>query len=129
MQQKNLAVILARDLAEKLATAAFVVDNEGRLVYFNETAGMLLGQDYSSVGSMPMSEWSTGFDATDTDGSVLDPDNIPLVQAIKERGPRHRRLRITGRDDVQREIEVTAIPLFARADELVGAVAFFWEGE
>ena len=127
MQQKNLAVILTRDLAEKLATATFVVDAEGRLVYFNETAGLLLGQDYSSVGPMPMDEWATGFNATDPDGTVLGPDDSPLVQAIKERGPRHRRLRITGRDEVERELEVTAIPLFARSEELVGAVAFFWE--
>jgi hypothetical protein len=30
-------------------------------------------------------------------------------------------------DGDSREIAVTALPLFARADEFVGAVAFFWE--
>ena len=46
---------------------------------------------------------------------------------LRERRPCHNQFKITGLDETEREIEVTALPLFARTDELVGAVAFFWE--
>ena len=36
-------------------------------------------------------------------------------------------LRIKSIDGTERRIEVTAFPLFAHADECVGAVAIFWE--
>jgi hypothetical protein len=36
-------------------------------------------------------------------------------------------MRITGLDGVKREISVTAFPLLAQADELVGVAAIFWE--
>jgi len=36
-------------------------------------------------------------------------------------------LTILGADGVDRRIEVAAIPLFARAEDFVGAIALFWE--
>jgi hypothetical protein len=35
-------------------------------------------------------------------------------------------MRITGVDGVEREVAVTAFPLFAHADEFIGIVAIFW---
>ena len=39
----------------------------------------------------------------------------------------HGKLRITLHDGSEREIEITAFPLFAHHDEFVGAVAIFWD--
>ena len=52
MRQRSLVLILARDLADKLASAAFVVDEEGRLVYFNERASQILGESFGEAGEM-----------------------------------------------------------------------------
>ena len=49
-----------------------------------------------------------------------DPDQLPL-------GGRERA--VVGQDGIRRRIEVTAFPLFAHADDMVGAVAIFWEPE
>jgi hypothetical protein len=35
-------------------------------------------------------------------------------------------VKVTGLDGVEREIAVTAFPLFASVDEFVGMVAIFW---
>jgi PAS domain-containing protein len=125
-EQRSLVLILARDLADKLASAVFLVDAEGTLVYFNETAADILGQPFSAAGSMSLEEWSTAFRAV-TDGRELDAEELPLVQALRHQRPAHTQFRITSMDGDSREIAVTALPLFARADEFVGAVAFFWE--
>jgi PAS domain-containing protein len=126
-KQKSLVLILARDLADKLASAVFVVDHEGRLVYFNESAGEILGESFADAGEMPMSEWSRAFAPVDIDGRPLGPNELPLVVALQEQRPSHRTFRIEGMDGELRDVEVTALPLFARGNELAGAAAVFWE--
>ena len=126
-QQRNLVLILARDLADKLASAAFVVDAEGTLVYFNERCGELLGRSFAEVGPMRVDAWSRNFLPTDFDGHPLEPAQLPLVLALEERTPAHRAFRITQPAGETRDIAVTAIPLLARPDEPIGALALFWE--
>lgn len=127
MQQQNLVLILARDLADKLATATFLVDHQGTLVYFNEGAAAILGRSFAEIGPLPMDRWSTAFGPIEMDGREPHPDELPLSVASKQRRPTHRRFRITGADGRVRDIAATAFPLFARPDEFVGAVAVFWE--
>jgi len=52
-QQRELILILARDLTSRLATAAFVVDADGTLAYFNEAAEPVLGASYAETGELP----------------------------------------------------------------------------
>jgi PAS domain-containing protein len=126
-QQKNLVLILARDLADKLASAAFVIDAEGTLVYFNEQCAEVLGRTFGEVGPMPLDAWARDFLPMDLDGSPLEPDDVPLVQALRHQTPVHQTLRITRPSGDVRTIAVTAIPLLAREDEPIGALALFWE--
>jgi PAS domain-containing protein len=126
--EHNLVLILARGLASSIATPMFLVDPDGTVVYFNEPAEAILGQTFAESGEMPAEEWGTIFYPEDPEsGEKLAPDQLPLSIALTEQVPAHRAFAITGRDDVRRQIAVTAFPLFARADELVGAVAIFWE--
>jgi hypothetical protein len=125
--QRNLVLILARDFAARLATAVFLVDAEGTLIYYNEAAGHVLGRTYVEGTEMGAAEWSTVFEPADADGKPLPLEELPLGIAITRRQPAHRDLQIKGADGVARHIEVSAFPLFAHADDCVGAVAIFWE--
>lgn len=127
--QRNLVLILARDFASRLATAVFLVDAQGTLIYYNEAAEHVLGRPYVEGQTMGASEWSTVFHPVDVDGSPLALEGLPLGVAIAERHPAHKRLWIEGQDGIRRAIEVTAFPLFAHADDMVGAMAIFWEPE
>lgn len=127
MQQRNLVLILARDLADKLASAVFVVDEEGTLVYFNEAAAEILGRTFGEVGMLREEEWSQTFVPMELDGREISPDQVPLVVARRQRRPSHRAFRIRNMEGEDRAIAVTALPLFARKDEFVGAAAIFWE--
>ena len=51
---------------------------------------------------------------------------VPLSVVLTDRTPAHRRLRIRNADGIERVVESTAFPLYARADEFVGAIAVFW---
>ncbi|MEX2457861.1 MAG: PAS domain-containing protein [Actinomycetota bacterium] len=125
--QKSIVLILARELASKLATAMFVVDPEGTLVYYNEPAEAILGESFAEAGELSRDRWGNDFDPQDLDGTPIPMHELPLAMALSKHEPAYRRFRITGYDGVHREISVTACPLVASAGESVGAVAIFWE--
>ena len=125
--QKHIALILARELATQLATATFIADALGELVYYNEPAEEILGRTFAEAGSMSADEWSSLFQVEDLDGASLPLERMPPGVALSERRPAHGRLRITGLDGRRRLISVTALPLFSTPTELVGIVAIFWQ--
>jgi len=124
---KNLVLILAREFASKLATPAFVNDAEGTLVYYNEPAEVVLGRSFAEAGEMPAEQWSALFSVERPDGTPMPLEEIPGGIAMIERRPAHTALRMTGLDGVRRDLSVTAFPLLAHRDELVGVVNIFWE--
>ena len=126
-QQRNLVLILARELAANSATPMFVVDPEGTLVFFNEPAEHVLGRSFAETGPLSPQEWGTVFAPVDADGKTIPIDHLPLNKALRDLQPGHMGMKITGLDDEVRMIAVTAFPLFARANEFVGALAIFWE--
>jgi PAS domain-containing protein len=125
--QKNLILILAREFASKLATAMFITDAEGKLVYYNEPAETLLGRTFAEAGEMPAEEWPDLFAVEHLDGRPMALEEMPEGIALLERRPAHGSYRITSLDGHEREFAVTAFPLFARATEFVGTAIFFWE--
>jgi PAS domain-containing protein len=125
--QKDLSLILARDLASHLATPFFVVDPEGTLIFYNEPAERVLGREFGEAGELAQEEWGTIFHPLDLDGREIPVEQLPLSIALRERVAAHRSLLITGLDGIERTIGVTAFPLLPHPDELVGAIAIFWE--
>lgn len=125
--QRNLILILARDFASRLATAVFLVDAQGSVIYYNEAAERLLGTRFVEGAGMAADDWSTRFMAVDQAGAPMPLDQMPLGVAFQQQRPHHGTMRIRDTDGVARRIEVTAFPLLAHAGELVGALAIFWE--
>lgn len=126
-QQRNLVLILARELATNSATPMFLVDPNGTLVFFNEPAERVLGRTFSETGTLEPSEWGRVFAPVDDDGKTIPVEHLPLNKAMRDLEPGHLSMRITGLDGETRTIAVTAFPLFARANDFVGALAIFWE--
>jgi PAS domain-containing protein len=126
-RQKHLVLILAREVASNLATPALIADEEGRLVFYNEAAELVIGRPFAEAGEVSLDEWTASFDPrTLDDAEPLPPRRTPGRIALDERRPAHERFRIRSRDGVEREVSATALPLFAHADEFVGIIAFAW---
>jgi PAS domain-containing protein len=125
--QQAIEMILTCQLASYLALPIFVVDPEGMLVFYNESAEPILGKRFDETGAMPMSEWSTIFQPTDEAGVALAPTALPLALALAEQRPVHRAFWIHGLDNVRRHIEATCLPLIGQTRGFLGAVALFWE--
>ena len=120
-------MVLTRHWATHLTFPLFVVDADGDLVYFNESAEPILGRRFHETDVMPKDEWSTRFNFTDEQGLPIKPDEVPLAIVLKEQRPVHRRLYLQGMDSVVRCIRTTCLPLVDQANQLSGAIALFWE--
>lgn len=127
--QKEIELILARQLASHLAMPIFIVDPPGNLIYYNEPAEVILGRRFEETGEMPVEQWSTVFNPTDENGKPLAAEALPLVIALRRHCPAHRDMWIDGLDGVRRRIEVTAFPIDGQAERYLGALAIFWESK
>jgi PAS domain-containing protein len=124
-EQHPIEIIMARGLMSNLTTPAFLVDQEGTLIFFNDAAGELLGVRFEEAGAMPAGEWATRFKPVSADGRPLPPQELPLTIALHESRPAHAAMGIHGQDGVDRHIEVSAFPIVGRSGQ-TGAIAIFW---
>lgn len=126
MPQRDVGLILMRQLAAGLAVPMLIADETGDLLFFNEPAERLLGQRFDEVGDMPLDVRRQLFAFRDEQGHPLPDDQPPLVVALREQRPVHRRVWARGFDGRDREVEVTAFPLLGGGGHLIGGVAMFW---
>jgi len=127
VSQQEIEIILSRHLFSHLTTPIFLVDPDGNLLYYNESAEPILGRHFAETGEMSAEEWSTIFQITDDNHVLLEPHELPLSICLAECRPVNRILWLVGLDNVKRHIETTCIPLMGEKDRFLGAVAFFWE--
>jgi PAS domain-containing protein len=127
--QKEIELILMRQLASYLAVPLLIVDSAGNLIFYNEPAEILFGQRYDETGEMPLAEWRTLWNPTTEDGELLPPERLPLSVALATGRPAHRIMCIRGPDGATRRIEAAAIPIEGQAGRKLGAFSIFWELE
>jgi PAS domain-containing protein len=125
-RQKHLVLILARELASNLATATLIADDQGTLVFYNEAAEGVVGVPFAEAGEIALEEWSASFRPQTLASEPVPPEQLATQIALHQRRAAHERYLITSADGIERDVSVTAFPLFAQADEFVGIMAIFW---
>ncbi|HET6997934.1 MAG TPA: PAS domain-containing protein [Solirubrobacterales bacterium] len=125
MTQKPLELILARNLMSALSTPAFLVDEGGVLVFYNEAAGMMLGKRFEELGKVGADEWGQLFGPFDESGAPIPYDELPLVAAVRDGRPAHGEFEIHSSDGASHEVEVSAFPILT-AHGSQGGIAIFW---
>jgi PAS domain-containing protein len=126
-EQKPIELIQARMLISSLSTAAFLVDREGTLLFYNEAAEELLGLRFDEAGPMGPDEWGTQFRPREPGGQELTVEELPLTIALRQGRPGHAHMHITAADGEDHEIQVSALPIEAGGSQQ-GAFAIFWPG-
>lgn len=123
-----LALILARNLAESMLLAAFVLDADATLVFFNEPAGVLIGSSFEEIGPLEQEDWAARFGPFEDDGEPAALDSLPLALTLREGRPSQGRFYVRNASDDALEVDVSALPLLA-ADGFHGALVLFWPAE
>jgi PAS domain-containing protein len=124
--QKPLELILARNLITSISTPAFLLDNHGILVFYNEAAGALLGRSFEDIGSISPEEWIATFGPFDEQGEPVALDALPTTQAVVVGRPSHSEFRIRSSTGEEHRIEASAVPIVAGEHGSSGAMVFFW---
>ncbi len=127
MPQRDIELILFRQLATMLSIPIFLVDPHGDLLFFNEAAEMLLGTRFEELDRIDFARRTAFLAARDPDDNPVGADDLPGMVAMRERRPVHRRLRMAGGDGAYRNVEVAAFPLEGSGGRLLGGVIMFWE--
>jgi PAS domain-containing protein len=125
MDQKPLELILARNLLTSLSTPAFLVDESGALIFYNEAAGALLGISFEESGRMPAEEWSHAVGPFGDEGTPIPIEELPTTKALRQGRPAHGGFKVRSVRGAEYEIESTALPIVAEGGQ-EGAMIFFW---
>jgi len=126
MAAYEIEIILNRQLADCLSIPVFIIDTAGNLIFYNEPAEEILGKQFEETGEMPVEQWGTVFKPMDEKGVPLSPDELPLVQTLKDSSPHHSTFWIISLKGQNHKISVTSYPIIGRTGKLLGAVAIFW---
>jgi PAS domain-containing protein len=127
MAGQPVELILARNLISGISIAAFLVDPDGVLVFFNDPAGEIVGRRFEEVGRLRREEWNTQFGPFDEFGKLLPTEDLPMTLALREGLPAHDRFCLSVRDELVK-VDVSAFPL-ATADGFKGAIVVFWRSD
>jgi PAS domain-containing protein len=125
MESQPIELIIARNLMAAVELAAFIVDPDGVIVFFNDAAGALIGRRFEDVGPLTREEWSTEFGPFDEFGKLLPTEGLPLTAALRTGLPANGRFRVRPKDGDLLEVEVSALPLVT-AYGFEGAIVVFW---
>jgi PAS domain-containing protein len=125
MAQKPLELILARNFLTSLSTPAFLVDEKGALIFYNEAAGAMLGISFEESGRMPASDWSHAVGPFSDDGTPIPIEELPTTKALRRGLPAHGGFTVRSMTGDDYEIESTALPIVAEGGQ-EGAMIFFW---
>ena len=123
--QRPLELILARNLLSSLSTAAFLVDESGVVVFYNETAAELLGRRFEECGPMSADQWGTTHGPFDQDGNPIPFGDLDLTQGLVRGRPGHSRFHIRSFEGADHLVEAAAMPIVATGGQR-GAMVFFW---
>ena len=123
-EQQPLELILARNLVSLVSLAAFLVNTEGNIVFYNDAAASIIGSPFEETGTLTREQWNVQLAPSDEHGAPLPFDQQPLAVAVREGRPVYGRFRIRGAGGPL-EIEVGALPLVGPAGHH-GAIGVFW---
>jgi PAS domain-containing protein len=124
--QKPLELILARNLLSSLSTPAFLVGDEGALLFYNQAAGAMLGRGFEESGTLTSTEWTSEFGPFGEDDQPLPYELIPATMAVRENRPYHGKFRIRSHHGSYHDIAASAIPIVGLGGASGGAIVIFW---
>jgi PAS domain-containing protein len=123
--QQPVELIVARNLIAMIALAAFLIDDEGTLVFFNTAAEALTGRRFEDVGRLPPGDWMDDVGPFDELGKLIPIDSLPMTRALREGLPANGRFRARLGGDELTEVEMSGLPLVGKQG-FHGAIIVFW---
>jgi PAS domain-containing protein len=127
MPQKNIEVILFRQLVSYISMPSFIVDQDGYILYCNPSAESALGIDFSEIGEGHIRNWQSLFTPKDKHGNSLPIEKTPIYITITQYRLACGKFYITDNRQQLKQIELFSIPLLNHSHTFLGFITFFQE--
>jgi PAS domain S-box-containing protein len=124
MSAQPLELILARNLLSSLSTPGTLLGEDGRMLFFNEAAGAVLGRSFEEVTGMSAEEWLTEFGLLDPDGQQLPYPLTASALAMRDGRPHHTEYILRRHTGELTRVAASAIPVGEGGQR--GAIVLFW---
>jgi PAS domain-containing protein len=125
--QRPLELILARNLLSSLSTPGGLLGEEGKILFFNEAAGALLGRSFEDTTGTALGDWTAEFGPFDSSGEPIPFHQLPMFEALREHRPHHDVYRIRTHVGELRQIAATVLPV--GRNQLSGIIVMFWPAD
>jgi PAS domain-containing protein len=122
--QKPLESMLARNLLSSISTPAFLVREQGALLFYNERQRRCWGRSEES-GRMSASDWTSEFGPFGPDEKPIPYEQIPATVALRDKRPFHGNFRICASGGDHQDVAASAIPIVGPGGSS-GGIVIFW---
>lgn len=126
MEQKDTAIIVTEQLTTHLAVPSMIINSEGKLIFYNEPAEVILGYRFADIGEMPLEKWANMILLIDEKDTLLTSEAVPLTCVLMERRPFFRSSRLRTLTRLLPRTDIIAFPLVGQGEKYLGTVILLW---
>lgn len=125
MPQKPVEVILLRQLVDYLMQPVFILDPNENLIFCNNSAGKMIGFNFSETGEIPADEWATIFIPQNEDGAPIQKEKLPFYISTTTLRNAYDKFFVRNLQNQIKYIEVFTFPIINHIQNFLGTVVFF----
>jgi PAS domain-containing protein len=125
MPNQDIEFILARQLSEYLTSPIAIVDHNGRMIYYNESAEFIIGRKYNESGEVEPRDWDERFYEDEGHGKTIKLLDLPFLKVLSGRSIVQDDYWMRNFEEIEQKVRVICIPLVGMAQRELGALVFF----
>ena len=123
MPNQEIEFILARQLSEFLSSPIAIVDHDGRMIYYNESAEFILGKKFNESGEIESREWDERiYDENKT--NIVQMLDLPFLKVLSGRTIIEGEYWMRSFEEIEQKVRFICIPLVGMAQRELGALVF-----
>ena len=125
MASQEIELILSRQLSEYLSVPMALIDHDGKMIYFNEAAGFILGKQFDENGEIDLRDWNGRFFNNESFSDGMDLHEIPFFKVLSMRQLLQGEYSMRNFEEINQKLMIVCVPLVGLAQRELGALIFF----
>ncbi len=125
MASQDIEFILARQLGEYLSTPLALIDHDGKMIYYNESAEHILGKKFNESGEIESREWDDRFYANEEKNQNIKILDLPFIQVLSVRHIMQGEYWMRNFEEINQKVLIVSVPLVGLAQRELGALIYF----